>query len=255
MNSKALKLVVTVVSVLLIVCLSAVTKVMGASVVYFNGTTRKLPIYSVEREDKKISISFDCAYGDEFTIGLLDVLDEYKAKCTFFATEFWVKNFPDKAKEIVKRGHDLGTHSKTHPKMSKLSKGEIQEELNSSIALIEQTTNQKVTLFRPPFGDYDDLLIETATEMGLYTIQWDVDSIDWKDLSAKEITSRIDKKTKSGSIILCHNNGLHTLEALPFVISNLQQKGYEFVRISDLIYKQNYKIDNFGVQKPNNKEN
>ena len=235
-------------SLVLLVALCVLVKSSGAYVVYSGGTVRKLPIYKVQRNDNKISISFDCAYGADYTHKLLDVLDEYDVKCTFFCVEFWIKKFPDVANEIVSRGHEIGTHSKTHPNMSKLSVSEIREELSSSINAIESVTNKKVELFRAPFGDYDNDVIETAESMGLFTIQWDVDSIDWKDISAKEIVNRVVKKTESGSIILCHNNGLHTHEALAYVLSNLQDKGYEFVKISDLIYKENYKINSLGVQ-------
>ena len=228
--------------------LTGAVKYTGATTVYYNGTTKKLPIYSVDRSDNKISISFDCAYGADYTKGILDVLDEYNVKCTFFVVEFWAKKYPDLMREIVSRGHEIGTHSATHPKMSKLSKSEIANELTTSINAITEITGQKVTLFRAPFGDYDNDVLSVAESMGLYTIQWDVDSIDWKDVSAKEITNRVVSKTKSGSIILCHNNGLHTLEALPYVLSNLQEKGYEFQKISKLIYKENYKINSFGVQ-------
>ena len=132
--------------------------------------------------------------------------------------------------------------------MSKLGEGEIVKELTTSVSAIEAITGNKVEVFRPPYGDYDDLLIEIAAELNLQTIQWDVDSLDWKDLTAKQIVNRIVSKTKSGSIILCHNNGLHTLEALPYVLGELKQKGYEFVKISDLIYKDNYEINSFGKQ-------
>ena len=246
--NKKLFSVVVVVMFLVFIALCNITKTSGAYAVYFNGTTRLLPIYEVDRNDNKISISFDCAYGADYTLKLLDILDEYKVKCTFFCVEFWVNKFPDMAKEIVKRGHEIGTHSKTHPKMSTLTEGEIKNELTSSINVIESVTNTKVELFRPPFGDYNNMLIKVAGEMGLQTIQWSVDSIDWKDISAKEIVSRVVKKTKSGSIILCHNNGLHTHEALSYILSNLIEKGYEFTPISKLIYKDNYKINSFGVQ-------
>ena len=162
--------------------------------------------------------------------------------------EFWVEKYPDYAKKIVDAGHELGTHSKTHPYMSKLSATEIDEELSSSSSAIERATGVKPTLFRPPYGDYDNLLIERATAQGLYTIQWDVDSLDWKNLSATEIAMRVINGAKNGSIILCHNNGLHTAEALPLIFSTLKNRGYEFVPIGELIYTENFRLDANGRQ-------
>lgn len=211
---------------------------------------RKLPIYCVEREDKKISISFDCAWGVEYTDKLLDIMEKNDVRCTFFAVQFWVEKYPEYAQKIVSAGHELGTHSRTHSYMSKLSKEEIADELNTSKGAIEKATGHKTNLFRAPYGDYDDLLIETAQSEGLYTVQWDVDSLDWKNLSASEIAMRIINGAKNGSIILCHNNGLHTAEALPLVFSTLKNRGYEFVPIGELIYKDNYTIDASGKQHP-----
>ena len=209
---------------------------------------RSLPIYCVDREDKKIAISFDCAWGTEYTDLILKHLESANVKCTFFAVEFWVEKNPDFVKKIVDAGHEMGTHSRTHPYMSKLDEKAIRDELSTSSKAIERITGQKVTLFRPPYGDYDNLLVDTATAMGLYTIQWDVDSLDWKNLSATEIALRVVNGVKSGSIILCHNNGLHTAEALPMIFSTLKNKGYEFVPISQLIYLDNYTIDHSGKQ-------
>ncbi len=228
--------------------LSFWVKYSGVSAVYFNGTTRLVPIYSVDRNDNKISISFDCAYGADYTLKLLDILDEYDVKCTFFVVKFWADKFPDVLKEISNRGHEIGTHSSTHPNMSKLSEAQIISELTTSSQKITEITGKKVELFRPPYGDYDNQVIKVSEKLGLYTIQWDVDSIDWKDISSKEIVNRVVKKTKSGSIILCHNNGLHTHEALPYILSNLKEKGFTFVPIGELIYKENYTIDSFGIQ-------
>ena len=241
---------VVIISVIctLFVTLSALVESSGAYAVYFNGTIRKVPIYSVDRNDNKISISFDCAYGAEYTLKLLEILDEYDVKCTFYMVEFWVKKYPDMVKKIADAGHEIGTHSKTHPKMSTLSESEIKEELISSIKAIEDITNKKVETFRAPYFDYDDLLLDVANELGLYVIQWDVDSIDWKDITAEQITKRVVSKTKSGSIILCHNNGKYTHKALPYILSNLKEKGFEFVKINEHIYKDNYKINSFGVQ-------
>ena len=237
-----------IIAVSFIFSLSLLVKNSNASAVYFNGTTRKVPIYSVDRSDNKISISFDCAYGADYTYKLLDILDEYEVKCTFFVVKFWADKFPEVLKEISTRGHEIGTHSSTHPNMSKLSESQMISELTISSQTITEITGKKVELFRPPYGDYNNKLIEVSKRLNLYTIQWDVDSIDWKDISSKEIVNRVVKKTKSGSIILCHNNGLHTHEALPYILSNLKEKGFTFVPIGELIYKDNYTIDSFGVQ-------
>ncbi len=212
------------------------------------GSARLLPIYSVETEEKKVSISFDCAWGVDYTDKLLDIMAKNGVRCTFFAVEFWVEKYPEYAEKIVAAGHELGTHSRSHPYMSKLSKAQIQDELKTSSAAIERLTGRKVTLFRPPYGDYNNTLIETCGEMGLYPVQWDVDSLDWKNLSGSEIAMRIINGAKKGSIILCHNNGLHTAEALPMIFSTLQNRGYEFVPIGELIYKDNYQIDHNGRQ-------
>lgn len=212
---------------------------------------RSLPIYSVDTEEKKVAISFDCAWGVDYTDRLLELMEKNDVRCTFFAVQFWVEKYPEYAKKIVAAGHELGTHSRTHSYMSKQSEAEIRDELTTSSAAIETLTGQKVTLFRPPYGDYDDLLIDTCNSMGIYPIQWDVDSLDWKNLSATEIAMRIINGVKPGSIILCHNNGLHTAEALPMIFSTLKNRGYEFVPIGELIYKSDYYMDVNGRQHQN----
>ena len=212
------------------------------------GSSRSLPIYSVETDEKKVAISFDCAWGVDYTDKLLDYMQKNDVRCTFFAVQFWVEKYPDYVKKIVDAGHEIGTHSRTHPYMSKLSKAQIQDELTTSSQAIEKITGKKVNLFRPPYGDYNNTLVDACNEMGLYPIQWDVDSLDWKNLSAQEIALRIVNGAKNGSIILCHNNGLHTAEALPMIFSTLKNRGFTFVPISELIYTENYYMDVNGRQ-------
>lgn len=214
----------------------------GISAVFNGSNLRKLPIYSVERNDKKIAISFDCAWGVDYTDELLRIMKEEGIKCTFFMVEFWTEKYPEFVKKIDDYGHEIGTHSATHPYMSKLSKSAIEKELISSSRAIENITGKKVSLFRAPYGDYDDLLIDTATSLGLYTIQWDVDSLDWKNLSSSEISGRVISRVKDGSIVLFHNNGLNTAKALPTIIKELKAKGFEFVPIGELIYKSDYRM-------------
>lgn len=235
-------------AVIIIIC----SVLSGAEVytVYLGKALKKLPIYRVKREDKEISISFDCAWGTEYTDAILDVMDSYNVKCTFFAVQFWVEKYGDYVKKIYERGHEMGTHSATHSHMSKLSETAIKKELETSSRAIESISGRKVELFRAPFGEYTDTLIEVAQKLNLYTVQWDVDSLDWKNLSAEQISERVLKRVKSGSIILCHNNGLHTKDALPIIFSQLIERGYKFVPISELIYKDNYLIDASGEQQP-----
>lgn len=249
LKEKIYKLIWLPVAICIIVGSSIALKRTGAYAVYTLATkNRDIPIYCVGRDDNKISISFDCAWGVDYTDKILETLDFYGVKCTFFATQFWVEKYPDYVKKICERGHEIGTHSRTHAYMSKMGEGEILDELKTSSKAIEDITGKKVTLFRPPYGDYDDLLVNTAKSMGIYTIQWDVDSLDWKDLSAEQIANRVIKKVKSGSIILCHNNGLHTASALPLIFSALKEKGFVFEPIGELIYKENYQVDQSGRQ-------
>ena len=208
-----------------------------------------MPIYCVEKESKVISISFDCAWGTDHTDSILKNLEQNQIKATFFMVEFWTEKYPDYVKKISENGHEIGTHSATHSKMSKQTAEEIKKELASSSKAITDITGKKVELFRAPFGDYDDELIKTASEQGYYTIQWDVDSLDWKNLSSGDIAMRIINKVQNGSIILMHNNGLHTAEALPIIFQTLKNRGYKFVPIGELILRENYFIDGTGKQR------
>lgn len=221
----------------------------GAYAVAADKTTRKLPIYCVDTPDKKIALSFDASWGADKTMSILETLERYDVKANFFAVGFWAEKYSDTLKKLSDSGRmEIGTHSNTHPHMPKLSKSQMELELDSSVKIIEEITGKKPDLFRAPFGDYNDALIETATEKGLYTIQWDVDTLDWKGLKAGEMAARVLKKAKNGSIVLMHNDGEHTVEALPLIIEGLKNKGYYFVTIGELIYRDNYSIDHTGKQ-------
>lgn len=235
-------------ALVLVTILSVSVYFTGAYAVYYGNTPRLVPIYSVEREDKVVSISFDCAWGTEYTDDILKALKVSDVRATWFMVEFWTEKYEDFVKKISEAGHEIGTHSSTHSYMSKQNAEEIKLELSSFAEAIEKITEKKVELFRPPYGDYDDELIKTASELGYYTIQWDVDSLDWKDLSAADIAMRVINGVKNGSIILMHNNGLHTAEAVPIILETLKNRGYSFVPIGELIYKENYTIDGAGRQ-------
>ncbi|MEE1049911.1 MAG: polysaccharide deacetylase family protein, partial [Clostridia bacterium] len=151
-------------------------------------------------------------------------------------------------KALSDAGHEIMNHSNTHPHMTKLSKEKMKEELTECNNKIEAVTGVKPTLFRAPYGDYNNEVIQTIRECGCYTIQWDVDSLDWKDLSAGEITKRVTERLAPGSIVLFHNAAKNTPEALPQILTKVREEGYTLVPISQLIYTENYKIDNSGRQ-------
>ena len=226
---------------------------VNAGTIYFGYAYRLVPIYSVEMTEKKVALTFDAAWGSDKTQKIVDILTENGVKGTFFLVGFWVEANADKVKMIDDAGFDIGTHSSTHPKMSTLSEKQMEKELSSSMNQITNITGKKVEFFRPPYGDYNDALINVATGLGLKTIQWDVDTLDWKGISAEEILARIKTSVKNGSIILCHNNSDHIVDALPQIISYLKSENYEIVKISELVYSDNYIIDNNGIQKQNNK--
>lgn len=141
---------------------------------------RKLPIYCVDTPEKKVAISFDAAWGADDTDELLRILEENDVKTTFFMCGYWVEDYPEEVIKIAKAGHDLGNHSATHPHMSQLSKEQIKNELAQAHEKVKNLTGVDMTLFRPPFGEYDNKVIEAAEESGYYTIQWDVDSLPSK---------------------------------------------------------------------------
>lgn len=231
---------------ILLVSLVAFT---GSGAVYFGYAYRKVPIYCVETKEKKVALTFDAAWGSDKTTKIVDTLKEAGVSGTFFLVGFWIEQNADKVKYIDEAGLDIGTHSSTHPKMSTLSTTQMENELSSSMKQITDITGKPVKFFRPPFGDYNDTLLNVADGLGLKTIQWDVDSLDWKGLSAESILARVKASVKNGSIILCHNNSDHILEALPLMISYLKSEGYQMVKISELVYDSGYYIDNNGLQK------
>ncbi len=216
--------------------------------VYLGHASRKLPVYRVDTQEKKVALTFDAAWGADKTSKIVEILKSHGVSGTFFLVGFWSEKYADKIKEIDEAGLTIGTHSNTHPKMSTLSVSAIREEFSVSCSLIENVTGKKVRFFRPPYGDYNDTLISEAENMGLMTIQWDVDTLDWKGLSGSAILERVKATVQPGSIILMHNNSDHILEALPMIITYLKQNGYSMVRLDELVYTENYQINAQGVQ-------
>lgn len=211
---------------------------------------KELPIYCVKTDKKQIALTFDGAWGNEDTSTLLDILERQGVTATFFFTGGWISKYPDDVKTILSKGHEVGNHSESHKQMSKLSKEQCKEEIQIVHDKVKELTGLEMKVFRPPFGDYNDTVIQAANELGYHVIQWDVDSLDWKDYGCDSILHTVTnhKHLGNGSIILMHNGAKYTKEALEEMIVCLKEKGFEFVKVSDLIYKENYKMDHEGRQ-------
>lgn len=212
---------------------------------------RKVPIYCVQTEQKRIAISFDAAWGADRTDEILETLEEYDIKTTFFLVAFWLERYPEVAARIAAAGHEIGNHSATHPHMNSLSSEQIKFELQSTHDLIKEITEQEAKLFRPPFGEYNNLVLDTVESLGYYTIQWSVDSLDWRPTTPADIVQRVTSKIAPGSIVLFHNNADHTPAALRPILDYCRQEGYEVVPISELLLKGEYYIDKSnGMMRP-----
>lgn len=188
------------------------------------------------------------AWGNEDTQALIDIFDRYDISVTFFVVGDWVEKYPESVKALHDAGHEVMNHSDDHAHFNGLSSDEIISDITTCNEKIAEITGETPTLFRPPYGEYDDHVVNAVRSMDMEPIQWDVDSLDWKELPASEITQRVTDKVQPGSIVLFHNAALHTPEALPAIIENLMQDGYSFVPISQLLLTCDYSIDHTGRQ-------
>ena len=238
--------------------LAAVVLLCALSAVYITGVRsaevvarkRELPVYCVERGDNVISISFDAAWGGDQTLKILDILDEYEVKTTFFLVDIWTQRFPELVKEIAARGHEIGNHSTSHPQMSKLSREKIKDELKVMSDNVQTITGVRPTLFRPPYGDYNNDVVQVARAEGYEVIQWSVDSLDWKNRGVQDLIQKATKNVKSGDIVLFHNDSKYILDALPTILKSYREQGLTIVPISQILLSGETTIDTQGRQRP-----
>lgn len=210
--------------------------------------TKKLPIYSVQTDKKQVAITFDAAWTNQDTNELIKILKKHKAIATFFIVGDWADRFPESVKAFYDAGHTIANHSDTHKAFSKCSREEIRKEIVDCNEKLEKITGDKVTLVRAPSGDYTKESLEVADSLGMQTIQWNCDSLDYTKISVEEIVNRVVKVTQNGSIILFHNGVENTAEALDRILTELKKQGYSFVSVNSLIYKDNFYLDHTGKQ-------
>lgn len=207
-----------------------------------------LPIYSVEREDKALCITFDCASGADDIDKIISVLEKNNCPAAFFVLGTWAQNNPDAVKKLVAAGHEIGNHSWNHTLYTTLSSEKIKEDISKCDDAVSKITGNVPHLFRAPSGDYNNAVVQAAETARKIYLQWSLDSLDWKGLTAAEMKARIVPNAKNGDIILFHNGTPHTAEALDEILSELRKNGFSFVKASDFVYRENFYLDHTGRQ-------
>lgn len=194
-----------------------------------------IPIYSVKTSGMQIAITLDAAWGTDKTAAILDILDKYEVKATFFVTGMWADKNEAVLKDIAEHGHEIGNHSYTHRDFAELNDGEIVKELERCTASIERITGRRTGLFRAPYGSWNARIVDAVCGEEYEFIQWDVDSIDWKGLTPAQMEARIFTRVQSGSILLFHNDAKYIVEALPPILERLLAEGYKPVTVTELV--------------------
>ncbi|MDD4802577.1 MAG: polysaccharide deacetylase family sporulation protein PdaB [Syntrophomonas sp.] len=208
-----------------------------SSVVYVQAYHKLKPIYEVKTDKKIVALTFDISWGNNTPIPVIDILKANEIKSTFFLSGPWVKQYPEVPQRIQADGHEIASHGYRHINLSKLSKSEIKDEITKAHNNIKEVTGVDANLIRTPNGDYSDQVIEAAHEVKYEVIQWSTDSLDWMNPGVNSIVDRVSKKVHPGDIILMHASDTckQTVEALPIIINNLKEQGYEFVTVSELL--------------------
>ena len=213
-------------------------------------SSRLVPIYKVQRDDQKISLTVDGAWGNNQTETLLKLFKSEAIPVSFFFAGIWLKDNPDLVKKITEAGHQVYNHSYSHRHFNSLSRKEIQAELHQTEKIINKyyDSEAKAKLFRAPYGEYNNLVIKTARELGYQVVQWSLDSHDWMNPGRDYVINRIKANISSGDILLFHNNAVDIVDILAELIP-LLKKDYQFVKIENLIYNTNYRINSLtGLQ-------
>lgn len=240
-----------IVSILTVAVLIGIANLDYFKTITTSATEKLLPIYNVQTEDNKIAFTMNCAWNADDIDSILETLKNNDVHITFFMVGDWIDKYPESVKKIYDAGHEIGSHSNTHPHVNNLSAEKNLEEINLSTNKIEKITGQKTNLYRAPYGEYNNTVIKTAQENGYYIIQWNLDTLDYEGLTGEEMWNRLKNKLEKGSIILSHNGTKHTADSLDMIIKNIKDKGFEITTVSELIYKENYSINSNGTQVKN----
>ncbi len=239
---------ISTVVVLFVLAATFKTNTSNESIQTSAKTEKMLPVYSVDTEENKVALTINCAWNADDIDIILNTLSENNVKATFFMVGDWINKFPDAVKKIYDSGNEIANHSESHAHVNNLSYEKNVEQINKCSDRIKSITGSPTTLYRGPYGEYNDTVVKAAKDNNHMMIQWNIDTLDYNGLTGDQMWERIETKLDKGSIILMHNGTENTALSLDMIIKNIKNKGYNLVTVSELIYTENYIIDNNGVQ-------
>lgn len=237
-----------IICALIVLLVAVMLPVSMSDIVPASAGQKELPIYSVATDKKVVAISFDCAWSADDIPSIAKTLSDYNCKASFFVVGDWAQKYPNEVKQLFDAGHDIAGHSFNHAHYNKMTVDELKADMDKADAVIKSITGKKLDIVRSPYGEYNNNVIKACRESGRFCIQWDVDSLDWKDLTKEQMIERIMARVKNGSIILLHNGTKNTADALPSIMQALKDEGFTFVKVSDLIMREGFTIDHEGRQ-------
>lgn len=250
------KIITYFISVLTVVTLFFVANILNENdketVETVSSSERLLPIYKVKTEEKKVAFTMNCAWNADDIDDILETLESNDVKITFFIVGDWIDKYPEAVKKIYEYGHEIANHSDTHEHVNNLNYEDNIKQIEDANEKIKNITGEDNKLYRAPYGEYNNTVIKAARDNGYITIQWSLDTLDYTGITGEEMWNRIGDKLEAGDIILSHNGTEHTADSLDMLIKNIKNKGFEIVKVSDLIYEENYEIDINGTQIKNN---
>lgn len=192
-------------------------------------------IYRGNTQKRMVSFTFDATYGDNQTNQLLDIMNRYGFRSTFFLSGIWLENYPALARAIASAGHEIGNHTYNHPHLGELSDAEIRNQILRTDSIIRNVTGQTARYFRPPFGEFNDRILQIASELGHQTIMWTIDSLDWQNPGVNVIVRRVLDNAANGAIVLMHQAAPETPLALPQILDALIQRGFTFGTVTEVL--------------------
>lgn len=192
------------------------------------------PVYNGNMAKAQVAFGCNVFWGEEYLPAMLDALDRHDVKITFFLGGTWVKEHPELAKELARRGHELANHSYSHPHPNSLSREANIAQIERTENLVAELTGLKTKLYAPPYGEFNNTVLAAADELGYTTILWSIDTIDWRQPPAEKIISKVTGKLHNGAIILIHPTA-PTAQALPELIFRIKDKGFTIMPVSAIL--------------------